>query len=366
MPMHVASDLAEAYQGNNVSVGHVDAQILVVDDEPSIVRLLTRALGAVGYAHVQGFTDSTEVPAYLDEITPDLVVLDLNMPGLDGYAILRDVSHRLSEDTFLPVLVISGVDDTLARLRAVEAGAKDFMAKPIDLKEFVLHVNSLLDTRFMSRRLNETRGLLENLVEHRTQELQQAHIEFLHRLGRVAEVRDDATGQHTNRVGRLSALLAQELCLSLEEVDLILRAAPLHDLGKVAVADEILLKRGSLTEDECRVMRKHTLLGAELLRGGGSEVMQMAEAIALSHHERWDGQGYPRGLAGEDIPLAARIVSVADSFDALTHSRPYKEAWPVPEALTEIERESGLQFDPRVVKALATVCLRDQASPTGR
>jgi len=332
----------------------------VVDDELSIVRLLTRALEAVGYVHVQGFTDSTEVPAYLDENTPDLVVLDLNMPGLDGYAILRDVSHRLSEDTFLPVLVISGVDDTIARLRAVEAGAKDFMAKPIDLKEFVLHVNSLLDTRFMSRRLNENRGLLEKLVERRTEELQQTHVEFLHRLGRVAEVRDDATGQHTNRVGRLSALLAKELDVSPEEVDLIMRAAPLHDLGKVAIADKILLKEGSLTEDERVVMREHALLGAELLGGGGSEIMKMAEAIAQSHHERWDGQGYPHGLAGEDIPLPARIVSVADSFDALTHSRPYKEAWPVPEALAEIERESGLQFDPQVVKALMLVCGRQR------
>ena len=161
-----------------------DARILVVDDEASIVRFLSRALTGAGYAHVQGFTDPTAVPAYLDEVTPDLVVLDLCMPGLDGYEVLQDISHRLPQDTFLPVLVVSGVDDTPARLRAVEAGAKDFLAKPIDINEFLVHVHSLLETRFISRRLNETRTMLEELVQRRTAELHQAHMEILDRLGR--------------------------------------------------------------------------------------------------------------------------------------------------------------------------------------
>lgn len=334
---------------------HADAGILVIDDEQSVVRLLTRALEGAGYAHVQGLTDATAVPAYLDEFTPDLVVLDLCMPVMDGYAVLEDVSRRLSEDTFLPVLVVSGVDDMPSRLRALQAGAKDFLAKPIDIQEFLLHVHSLLDTRFMSRRLNEARGLLEELVQRRTHELRQAHMETIDHLGRVAEVRDDATGQHTNRVGRLSALIAQELHVPPEEAELIMRAAPLHDLGKVAIADKISLKTGGFVDDERKLMREHALLGAELLHGGKSDLIQMAERIALSHHERWDGQGYPHGLAGEDIPLAARIVCVADSFDALTHSRPYKEAWSVPEALVEIEQESGWQFDPQVVGALVRV-----------
>jgi putative two-component system response regulator len=337
-----------------------DARILIVDDEPSIVRLLTRTLEGAGYRHVEGFTDPTTLPAYLDEVTPDLVVLDLCMPGLDGYALLENVSHRLTQDTFLPVLVVSGDNDKAARLRAVEAGAKDFLAKPIDLKEFVLHVNSLLDTRFMSRRLNDTRSVLEELVLRRTMELHQAHAEILDRLGRVAEVRDDATGQHTNRVGRLSGLLAQELGVPPEEAELIMRAAPLHDLGKVAIADDILLKAGGFADDERETMRKHALLGAELLSGGRSELMHMAESIALSHHERWDGQGYPHGLAGEDIPLAARIVAVADSFDALTHERPYKQAWPVPAALAEIRRQSGRQFDPQIVEAMLRVQRRER------
>jgi len=320
-----------------------------------MVRLLSRALEGAGYSHVQGFTDPTALPAYLDAVTPDLVVLDLCMPGLDGYAILEDVSRRLSQDTFLPVLVVSGVDDMTARLRALQVGAKDFLAKPVDIQEFLLHVHSLLDTRFMSRRLNEACGLLEELVQRRTNELRQAHIETLDHLGRVAEVRDDATGQHTNRVGRLSALIAQELHCPPEEAELIMRAAPLHDLGMVAVADSILPKTGGFANDERKLMREHARLGAGLLHGAKSQLMRMAEQIALSHHERWDGQGYPHGLAGDDIPLAARIVSVADSFDALTHARPYKEAWSVPEALAEIEQESGWQFDPQVVDALVRV-----------
>lgn len=331
---------------------HEDAQVLVVDDEPTIVRLLVRALEGVGYYHVEGLSDPAGVSPYLDGVTPDLVVLDIHMPGIDGYAILDDVSHRLSQDTFLPVLVISGSDDNLTRLRAIEAGAKDFLAKPIDVHEFLLHVDSLLDTRFVNRRLNETRGLLENLVRQRTQELRQAQLDFLERLGRVAEVRDYATGQHTSRVAHMSALLAQELGLPPGEVDLISRTAALHDLGKVAVPDKILLKNGGLTDEERSVMREHVLIGAQLLRGGGSEHMRMAESIALSHHERWDGSGYPHGLVGEDIPLEGRIVALADAFDALTHVRPYKTAWSVDEAMAEIRRESGRQFEPRLVEAL--------------
>lgn len=314
-----------------------------------------RALNEAGYNNVQGFSDPTEVPRYLDRSTPDLVVLDLCMPEMDGYEVLEDVCGRLPQDTFLPVLVVSGMDDIDSRLKAMRSGAKDFLAKPIDVQEFLVHVYSLLDTRFLSLRLNQTRSTLQNLVQSKNIELRQAHMETLERLGRVAEIRDDITGQHTSRVGRLSALIAQELHLSPEQVELIMRAAPLHDVGKVAIADKVLLKTGSFGPEEREIMRDHVRLGAELLSGGRSEIMQAAEQIALCHHERWDGQGYPRGLAGEDIPILARIVAVADTFDALTHVRPYKEAWSVPDALNEIERERGWQFDPSVVDALIRV-----------
>jgi putative two-component system response regulator len=339
---------------------HSDANILVIDDEPSIVRLLTRALEEAGYVDPRGFTDPAEALQRFDEVAPDLIVLDINMPVMTGYDFLSDLSERLGEDTFLPVLMISGLPEPETRLQALQAGANHFLTKPIDLKVFVAHVHSLLDTRYMSRRVNEVRGVLEELVRRRTAQLQQAHIEILDRLGRVAEYRDDATGKHTDRVGELCGLIAVELGLPHERANLISRTATLHDLGKVAIADEVLLKTGPFDDSERDIMRKHAALGAKLLSGGTSELVQMAEEIALFHHERWDGDGYPCGLEGDEIPLTARIVAVADAFDALTHIRPYKDAWPVPDAIAEIERERGGQFDPQVVDALLTLYKTDR------
>jgi putative two-component system response regulator len=331
---------------------HSDAKILIVDDEAAIVRMLTRALEGAGYTSAQGFTDPLAALAYFASATPDLIVLDVNMPEISGYDFLNELSQHLTEDMFLPVLMVSGLPEAETRLHALQAGAINFLTKPIDLEVFLAHVYSLLDTRFMSLRLNKTRGVLEELVRRRTAQLQQAHIEILDRLGRVAEYRDDATGQHTDRVGQLCGLLAQEMGLPHEQCRLIIRTSPLHDLGKVAISDSVLLKRGPFDDAERETMRKHSALGARLLSGGTSEVVQMAEEIALFHHERWDGTGYPCGLAADEIPLAARIVSVADAFDALTHVRPYKDAWSVPDALAEIQRERGGQFDPVVVDAL--------------
>jgi len=331
---------------------HADASILIVDDESSIVRMLSRALKNAGYTSTRGFTDSVEALAYLNTATPDLIVLDINMPGVDGYDLLNDISQRMTEDTFLPVLMVSGMSEAQVRLRALQAGANNFLTKPIDVKVFLAHVRSLLETRFMALRLNEAQGVLEGLVRRRTAEVQQAHIEILDRLARVAEFRDDATGRHTSRVGHICGLLAQELGLPQERAALIMKTAPLHDLGKVAIADAILLKKGPFDEAERETMRKHSAVGAKLLSGGTSELVQLAEEIALFHHERWDGLGYPCGLEGDEIPLTARIVSVADAFDALIHVRPYKAAWTVPDALDEIERERGGQFDPQVVDAL--------------
>jgi putative two-component system response regulator len=201
----------------------------------------------------------------------------------------------------------------------------------------------------------QSRQLLEQRVNERTSDLAQSQAEVLNRLARAAEFRDDDTGQHTQRVGRTTALLAQALGVPTEQVALIRQAAPLHDVGKIAISDVILLKPGRLTDEELALMKTHAMVGATLLSGGSSEVVQMAERIAGSHHERWDGKGYPHGLQGEAIPLVARLLAVADVFDALTHERPYKKAWPVEEAVAEIARQSGRQFDPRVVEAFLTL-----------
>lgn len=344
-------------------LAHSDAHILIVDDEPSIVRMLTRALENAGYSSLYGHTDPTQAAAAFDEMAPDLIVLDINMPGMNGYDFLVELSHRLSEDTFLPVLMVSGLPEPETRIQALQAGANQFLNKPIDLRVFIAQVHQLLETRFMSVRVNNVRGVLEELVRRRTAQLQQAHVEILERLSRVAEYRDDTTGQHTQRVGKLAGRVALELGLSQEQASLIERTAPLHDLGKVAISDAILLKPGSFTHDEREVMRKHSARGAELLSGGTSELVQMAEDIALSHHERWDGEGYPKGMKGKEIPLAARIVSVVDALDAITHVRPYKPARPLCDAIDEIKRERGGQFDPEVCDAVLRLHAEDRLLP---
>ncbi len=331
---------------------HTNAQILIVDNDLSVVRLLTQALESAGYKELRGFTDPLKFCSAFDSVDPDLIVLDIGMPGPDGHNLLDTLCSKRSPDTFLPVLAIGAPDDLEVRRRTIEAGAKDFLAKPIQIPDFILRVYSLLDTRFLERRLRENYRVLMAQMERRTREVGQAHVETLERLAQVAELRDDNTGRHAHRVARLSALLAQELSLPPEEVELIMQSAPLHDIGKVGIGDHVLLKNGGLSAEDREVMENHTLLGAELLKGGRSDLMKMARQIALSHHERWDGRGYPQGLQAEQIPLPARIVAVADAFDALTHERPYKEAWSIPDALAEIEQERGWQFDPRVVDAL--------------
>lgn len=331
---------------------YANAQIALIEHEAATLGSLSQALEAAGYPAPRRIADPQQIPPSLDSTHLDLVVFDVLLPGIDSYALLGDLARRLPSDAFLPILATGPALDPETRQRAMEAGAKDFLTKPVDLEDFLLHVHSLLDTRFVHLRLQETRSLLEELVERRTLELKQAQLETLELLGRVAEARDDATGHHTRRVGRLSGMLARELGLPPDEVALIARAAPLHDLGKVAIADRILLESGGFEDEERESMREHSALGAHLLEGAKSDLLKMAGIIAASHHERWDGQGYPQGLKGEAIPLPARIVAVSDAFDALTHARPYKEAWPLAEAIAEIQQERGWQFDPQVVDAL--------------
>ncbi len=293
--------------------------------------------------------------ACLEEEALDLIVLDVGAREPEGLALLRDLHQQLPEDDFLPVVAIGGAPNADSRVKAMHAGAKDYMGRPLDAEEFLARVSSLLETRFMSRRLSEAKEVLEELLRRRTRESQENHMELLERLVRIAELRDDPSGGHPSRVGRLSGLIAQELLLPADETRCIMRAAPLHDLGNVGVPDEVVRLEGSYSEEQREQMREHTSLGAYLLHGSGSEVLRIAEQIALNHHERWDGLGYPRGLSRIEIPMAARIVAVADSLDAMTHPRFYKEPCSVPAALDEIRRESGWQFDPEVVAALVRV-----------
>jgi putative two-component system response regulator len=337
------------------------ARVLLVDNEPANLTFLRHVLETEGYGELIAMTDAAEAVERLRELDPDVIVVDLWMRHLDGFEFIARVQDLVPAGTYLPILVATGDPSPEARRRALSLGARDFLTKPLSPSEVRLRVRSLMETRFLHERLRRHNLRLEQRVDERTLELEEARLEILYRLARAAEFRDDLTSQHTLRVGRLSGRIAQVLGLGAEQAELIGRAAPLHDIGKIGVPDAVLLKRARLDEQERAVIEKHTIIGAEILSGSGYPLLQLAEEIALSHHERWDGLGYPRALAGDAIPVAGRIVAVADVFDALTHERPYKEAWTVRQALAEIEAQAGTQFDPAVVEALLRVAPETRA-----
>jgi len=333
-------------------------KIVVVDDNPVIVSTLQRLFTRAGYAEPLGLTDPTQLRACLERNTVDLLILDLHMPDLDGFQVLAQLASWIPPEEYLPVLVLTGDQDPSVRRRALAAGAKDFLAKPFDPAEAEARARTLLETRLLTRRVADQRDLLERRVTERTAELEETRSEILSRLALAGEYRDDVTGRHADRVGILAAELAAELGLDPTEVDLIRRTAPMHDIGKIGVPDAVLRKPGQLTPDEYALMQSHTSIGAQILGGSRHRILQVAAEIAGAHHELWDGRGYPRGLSGDAIPLAARIVAVADTFDTIAHSRPYKDALAPERAVQEILRCSGTHFDPRVVGAFEAVLAR--------
>lgn len=328
-----------------------EPRILIVDDDPNNLHYLRRLLDIGGYDDVRQARSGREALLTAASCDPDIIILDLQMPDMDGYEVLKVIRPMQSSGVYLPILVFTADSATVARKQALELGASDFLTKPGDATEILLRVKNFLTMRFWSKELNERNVDLEDKVRERTQELEKSHVEIVDRLARAGEYRDDDTGQHTRRVGELSARIATELGLPRHTVRLIRMAALLHDLGKIGVPDSILLKKGKLTVEEFREMKKHCQVGASILAEGNSKLLQMAERIAAAHHERFDGTGYPNGLKGDHIPIEARIVAVADVFDALTSERPYKKAWDKEAAKAEIISQSGRQFDPNVVEA---------------
>jgi len=325
-------------------------RILIVDDQPSNVMLLEGILEEEDFVSHRSVTDSREtIPTFL-EFQPDLILLDLQMPYMDGFTVMKQLQACIASSDFLPILVLTADITSEAKRRALSEGALDFLTKPFDATEVVLRIKNLLQTRSLHLQLQGQNQLLDQKVHERTAELEATQLEILERLALAAEYRDDETGEHTRRVGEISAQIAQTLGWSAADVELIRRAASLHDVGKIAISDLILLKPGKLTPEEFEQMKAHTRLGAQMLSGGRFPLLQLAEQIALTHHERWDGTGY-LGLRGDSNPIAGRIVAVADVFDALISERPYKRAWSQEDALAEIRSQSGRQFDPQVVEA---------------
>ena len=272
------------------------------------------------------------------------------MPGCNGFEVMEGL-QRVQGDDYLPILVLSAQRDDKTRLRALESGAKDFVNKPFEATEILARIGNMLEVRLLHIQARDQNKTLEEKVAERTQKLEKTRMEVIHRLGRAAEFRDNETGLHVIRMSRFSQRLAQQIGLPDDECDLILNASPMHDIGKIGIPDRILLKPGKLTEAEWEIMKTHSEIGAKLLSGSESRLMQTAETIAMTHQERWDGSGYPLGLKGKEIPLVGRIIAVADVFDALTSERPYKKAWPVDDSASEIIKKSGVHFDPEIVSA---------------
>ena len=337
-----------------------ESRILIVDDEQGNVDVLTRMLKAAGYKSVEGTTDSTQTVALFHRFRPDLILLDLTMPEMDGFAVLEQLAPLMPHDVYLPILILTGDIRFEARQRALSSGAKDFLLKPFDMTEVLLRIKNLLETRNLYLLLQEQNQNLEVRVAARTRELEEARVEILQRLSDAAEYRDDDTGQHTKRVASVAVAIGRSMGLDHHTLELLRWSSPLHDVGKIGIPDSVLLKPGRLTPAEMEVMKSHTTIGARILMGGQSPLVQMAETIALNHHERWDGKGYPRELSGEDIPIEARLVAVADVFDALTHARPYRAAWSVEDTRAEIERGAGRHFDPEITRIFLGLSLNDR------
>ncbi len=335
-------------------------KILIVDDEEANLVVLEGVLSRAGYQQVTAISDPRQTVQYVLDEQPDLLLLDYRMPHLDGMAVMAALAPHLDDEAYFPILMITADDRAELKEQALAGGARDFLTKPFNATEVQLRVRNLLEARRFHLQLRAQNVHLEAKVRERTAQLEHAQVEMLVRLAKASEYRDDETGEHVWRVSRTSALLAEELGLSAPKVQLLLRAARLHDVGKIGIPDGILLKPGKLTAAEYEVVKAHTTVGANLLSGGQSPLIKMAETIALTHHERWDGTGYPQGLAGEAIPIESRILAVADTFDALTHDRIHRRAVPPPQAVAVIHEQRGKQFDPTVVDAFLVLYQRGE------
>lgn len=335
-----------------------NARLLLVDDEEDNLEVLRRILEADGYRNIRTTIDPCEVSSLTVDFDPDLILLDVVMPMMNGHDVLEGLQELGLLAPYRPVLVLTSDHSRQAQREAWEKGANDFLTKPLSPSEVRLRVRNLLETRMLHKALRVQNEQLEDRVRERTAALEEARLQVLYRLARAAEYRDDDTGQHTRRVGATSGRIARAIGLDAATSTGIEMAAPLHDVGKIGIPDAILLSNATLTAAEFEVMKTHCVIGADLLSSPDVPLLQLASEIALSHHERWDGAGYPRGLAGEEIPLAGRIVAVADTFDALTHSRPYKKAWSCQEALDELRRLSGAAFDAEIVEVFESSLAR--------
>lgn len=326
--------------------------VLIVDDQLSARTMLRHIIEGISPdIRIADFGDPEAAMSWSEESDPDLLLLDYRMPKLDGLEFARRF-RRNAAHRDVPIVLITVVGDEPVRQAALDAGVIDFMVKPIRPRELRSRCRNLLLLRQQAESVKRHARSLEQQVLSNMHEIEQREREILFRLAKATESRDNGTGAHLERMARYSGLIAEAIGLPDEDVRMIEAAAPLHDIGKISVPDAILNKPGPLSDEEMDVMRRHPILGYEVLRDSPSRFVQLGAEIALRHHERWDGSGYPDGMVGEDIPLSARIVAIADVLDALTTRRPYKAAWPMSEALDYLKEHRGKMFDPHLVDAL--------------
>ena len=321
--------------------------IVIVDDEIVNLLLLENIVNAEGYENVSTFGTSTEALEYIQNNKVDALITDFNMPHMDGIALLEH-SKELYPD--LVSIMITANNDNKMMHKALEVGVTDFLIKPISPVVFKLRLKNILELKSSLTLTQSFNELLTTRVEEATTALKKSEYEALEVLSKAAEYKDPETASHIARVSHYSKLLAKAYGLSKEEQNIIYYAAPLHDIGKIGINDTLLLKPGKLTQDEFAQMKEHAAIGANILHGRNNSFLKAGELIALSHHEKYNGKGYPKGLQGEDIPLYGRIVAIADVFDALTSKRPYKEAWSFEKALNLLIEEKGEHFDPKLVE----------------
>lgn len=333
--------------------------VVIVDDTQINVTLMQALVNRIDGCKPVCFTDSAAGLTWSQTNQPDLVIVDYMMPAPDGIEFIQ----RLRADptkSELPILMVTADHEKEVRYRALEAGANDFLTKPVDRIEFTSRVKNMLAIRRSHLALADRAAWLAEEVSKATAEIREREREAVFRLARAAEFRDPETGAHIQRMAHYSKLIAARIGLDPAQQDLILEAAPMHDVGKLGTPDMILLKPGKLSPEEFSVMKQHAVIGWEILRDSAAPTLQIAAEIAHTHHEKFDGSGYPRGLAGEQIPLFGRIVAVADVFDALTSARPYKLAWEFGRALAFIAENRGSHFDPVCVDAFLS--LRDDVT----
>ena len=325
----------------------LNSRILILEDDKASRLLLKSILVSAGYVNIRCLPNGKRIANIYRSYKPDLLILDLNMPKVTGFDVMARLRSEYPDD-YLPIIIISGDSDDSVHLRAFSSGAKDFLNKPYDRLKVLMRCQNIIQTNLLQNEVKDQNANLAAIIHERTAELHQSRLDVIRRLGYAAEYRDTDTGDHIVRMSRYCEALARAIGMNDEDCELVLATTPLHDVGKIAIPDSILLKPGALTPEEFNVMRTHTSIGAEILSGGTSSFLKMAEMVALTHHERWDGKGYPRGLKGEEIPLVGRICAICDVFDALTSERPYKKAWTFEAALKEIKRMGGLHFDPQL------------------